>query len=254
MSSGIWTRAELLSSPVSHAGECWRFVEAQHKVSTAKLTDNGADQTLLEDLIETTKPRLPPSCSHLDFLLSAPFRYAPYPRGSRFRRANQIEGAYYAGETIETAASESAFYRLLFFIESPATPWPSDASELTAFSVDVLADKMLDLRRAPFVDHRQIWTHRTHYGPCQNLADAARAEAIQAIRYESVRDPHGGSNIALLDPDAFACAAPQKRQTWRMVLSSSGVRAICEFPVRTLDFDRAIFAADPRVAAFDWKR
>jgi hypothetical protein len=52
-----------------------------------KLTDNVAEQVLLESLIESTKPTIPPECSHLDFLLFTPFRYAPYPQGSRFRRA-----------------------------------------------------------------------------------------------------------------------------------------------------------------------
>lgn len=254
MSSGIWTRDELLSSPTSYEGECWRFVEAQHKVSTAKLSDNGEDQVILEDLIEKTKPKLPLSCSKLDFLLAASFRYSPYPVGSRFRRANQTEGAYYASETIETAASESAFYRLLFFIESPGTPWPSDASELTAFSVDTSITKLLDLCREPFVNYRPVWTHLTHYEQCQALADEARKEAVQAIKYESVRDPNKGFNIVLLTPDAFSCSAPIKRQTWRMILNSSGVRALCEFPIKTIDFGTTAFSADPRVADFDWKR
>ena len=47
-------------------------------------------------------------------LLAAPFRYAPYPKGSRFRRANQREGAFYAAESVITAVAEMAFYRFLF--------------------------------------------------------------------------------------------------------------------------------------------
>jgi hypothetical protein len=37
-------------------GNCWRVVEAQIKISTAKLTDNASEQHTLELLIEQTKP------------------------------------------------------------------------------------------------------------------------------------------------------------------------------------------------------
>jgi hypothetical protein len=46
-----------------------------------KLTDNAAEQALLERLIEDSKPPIPLECRHLDFLLFTPFRYAPYPQG-----------------------------------------------------------------------------------------------------------------------------------------------------------------------------
>ena len=61
------------------AGRCWRVVEAQHVVSTLKLVDTLAEQALLEDLLEETKPPVPPECRHLHYLLATPFRYgAPY--------------------------------------------------------------------------------------------------------------------------------------------------------------------------------
>ncbi len=95
------------------ASICWRLVEAQHVVATMKLTDTLDEQEILEDLIEASKPPMPAECRSLDYLLSAPFRYRPYPHGSRFRRANQVEGVYYAAEAVETAVAEVAFYRLL---------------------------------------------------------------------------------------------------------------------------------------------
>lgn len=60
MSSSTWTRAALSSEARALAGRCWRLVEAQRHVSTLKLVDSVAEQGLLEDLIETTKPPLPP--------------------------------------------------------------------------------------------------------------------------------------------------------------------------------------------------
>ena len=118
MSSSTWTPAALSSDARGLAGTCWRLVEAQHHVSTLKLVDSVDEQELLEELIETTKPPLPPECRGLHYLLSTPFRYGSvYPTGSRFRRAGLTEGVFYASETPQTAVAEMAFYRLLFFAE-----------------------------------------------------------------------------------------------------------------------------------------
>ena len=88
----------------AYAGTAWRLVEAQHIVSTTKLVDTAEEQALLEDVIEAAKPPVPPQCQHLHYLLSTPFRYgAPYPRGSRFRRAGHTDGVWYGSEEVETA-------------------------------------------------------------------------------------------------------------------------------------------------------
>jgi hypothetical protein len=255
MSSLIWTRAALSSELRRIDGLCWRLVEAQHRVSTLKLTDTIAEQVLLEELIEATKPVVPPECRHLDFLLATPFRYgAPYPVGSRFRRAGRTLGVYYAAEAPRTAVAEMAFYRLLFFAESPETPWPSDAGEYTAFSAALATDRLLDLTAEPLCRDEVLWTDPTDYSACQALADEARGVDVDVIRYRSVRDPGGGANLAILVCRAFARPAPIERQTWRMRLSASGVQALCEFPKQAIEFPRDAFAADPRIAALGWDR
>lgn len=255
MSSPIWTRAALSSELGRFVGPCWRLVEAQHRVSTLKLTDTLAEQALLEDLIEAAKPAPPPECRHLDFLLATPFRYgAIYPHGSRFRRAGLTLGVYYAAEAPRTAVAEMAFYRLLFFAESPDTPWPRDAAEYTAFSAELATERSLDLTRPPLSADAAIWTDRTDYQGCQAFADVARSVDADVIRYRSVRDPDGGGNLAVLMCRAFARPAPVERQTWRMRLSASGVQALCEFPRQAVEFPPDAFAADPRIAAFNRSR
>jgi hypothetical protein len=229
-------------------------VEAQHQISTMKLTDNAAEQALLERLIETTKPAIPPECGHLDCLLFTPFRYGPYPRGSRFRRAGFTPGVFYASEAPEAAIAEACFHRLLFFHESPDTPWPGDAGEYTAFACEYETGRAVDLTHPPFEDRRSAWTHPTDYAACQQLADLARAHDVDVIRYESVRDPGRHANIALLTCSAFTSPEPVARLTWRILLSNNGARARCEMPRQSLDFDRAAFAADPRVASMRWER
>ena len=109
----------------------------------AEIVDTLDEQALLEELIEETKPQIPLECRHLHYLLATPFRYGSiYPYGSRFRRAGRTLGVFYAAETIMTAVAEMAFYRLLFFADSPDTPWPHDAAEYTAFAAAIRTDKL----------------------------------------------------------------------------------------------------------------
>jgi hypothetical protein len=253
MSSRTWTPAALSAERRALSGACWRVVEAQHKVSTLKLVDTLAEQALLEGLIEQTKPPVPPECRHLHYLLATPFRYgSPYPRGSRFRRAGMTPGVYYASMRVDTAIAEAAFSRLLFFAESPATPWPGNAGEFTAFSTRFSSRRGIDLTRPPLAD--KAWTHSTDYAPCQVLADVARAAAVEIIRTESVRDPARGANVAILGCVAFTSREPVERQTWRIQLGSRGARALCEFPEARLEFARGTFAVDPRIAGLSWDR
>ena len=153
MSSPTWTAAALSSEAVRLDGKVWRLVEAQHRVSTLKLVDTLDEQALLEELIEETKPAIPAECRHLDYLLATPFRYGSvYPQGSRFRRAGRTRGVFYAAEQVATAVAEMAFYRLLFFADSPDTPWPKDAAEYTAFSAAIRTDKGDRPDQASFVE------------------------------------------------------------------------------------------------------
>lgn len=215
-----------------------------------KLVDTVEEQALLENLLEETKPSYPPECEGLDYLLKTPFRYgAAYPHGSRFRRAGRTAGVFYAAAEVTTALAEMAFYRLLFFVESPATPFPSNAAEYTAFSVPVSVSAGVDLTRPPLDRDKALWEDRTDYQACQALADAACEAGLQAILYRSVRDPGKGMNIALLSAKAFAAREPAERQTWRIHLSRVGVQAIRDFPLKRLGFSVEDFADDPRIAS-----
>src|SRR5262245_43850211 len=255
MSSPTWTPLALASERFRFSGRCWRVVEAQYRVSTMKLVDTLAEHEVLEAAIEATKPTIPPDCRHLHYLLVTPFRYRPtYPRGSRFRRAGFTPGVFYASRSVATAIAEMVFHRLLFFVESPQTPWPANPGEFTAFAVDVRTRSALDLTRPPFDVQRAQWIDCIDYEPCQALAVAARAASIDVIRCESARDPHHGVNIAVLACRAFASAEPVAQQTWRLHFGSAGVRGLCTFPDQRMEFDRDSFARDPRVASLSWVR
>jgi hypothetical protein len=223
-------------------------VEAQHRSSTMRVTDTLEEQAILEDLIEEVKPPIPPACRGLHYLLYTPFRYAPYPHGSRFRGARQRDGAFYASERVETAIAETAFYRLLFHLEAPAARLPVRPTEHTAFRVRAATDRLIDLTAPPLARDAALWRHPVDYGPCQDLADAARRAGLHAIRYASVRDPAQRANVALLDPAAFAASAPDVTQTWRVFPRPDVVQAWRDFPdPLRLEFARADFANDPRI-------
>ncbi|TIM81927.1 MAG: RES domain-containing protein, partial [Mesorhizobium sp.] len=166
--------------------------------------------------------------------------------------AGKTKGVYYAAETVLTAVAEMAFYRLLFFAESPQTQWPNDAAEYTAFAAAIRCEKAVDLTRPPLDRDEKAWTDPTDYAACQAIADVAREAGMQAIRYRSARDPKG-ANIALLTCSGFAKAKPLEPHTWRIRIGSFGVQAICEFPDRRLEFSRTSFV-DPRLANMRWER
>ncbi|MBB4266542.1 RES domain-containing protein [Roseospira visakhapatnamensis] len=254
MSLPTWTPDALASEARAYIGDGWRLVEAQHLVSTQKLVDTADEQTLLEEILEDTKPPVPPECRHVHYLLFTPFRYGPYPHGSRFRRAGRTAGVFYAAEAVETAVAEMAFYRLLFFAESPGTPWPANAATYAAFAVALETTRALDLTAPPLNRDRAIWTHPTDHGPCQTLAEAARAANIALLKADSVRDPERGATLAALSCAVFARPDPIGWQTWYLRPGPAGVQAVCEWPSQRLTFGRDAFAADPRVIGMVWAR
>ena len=99
----------------------WRMVESQHVASTMKLVDSAAEQDILEILLEQGKPPQPLSTTKLDYLLASPFRYPPYPAGSRFRGSTD-PGVFYGAHSLRTAAAELGYWRWRFLLDCPALP------------------------------------------------------------------------------------------------------------------------------------
>ena len=243
-----WTAEELLSKKINAQGICWRLVEAQNKVSTLKLVDTLAEQTLLEEIIEKTKPPFPPELAHYHYLLQAPYKYKPYKTGSRFRRQDQEQGVLYASERVETAVAETAFYKALFFEESPDTPVPVNSSEHTAFSINYKTDNGLDLTKPPFDVNESRWGDLINYEACQKMADTCREASIELIRSFSVRCLYRGVNISLISWKALQSKKPESLQTWKLTMKKDEIIAVCEFPKKEISFPRSHFEKDPRIS------
>ena len=224
-SDGIPTSADFRQ----YRGKVWRLVEAQHRISTNRLAAGADDQALLEQLVEQVKPVLPKSARGLHYLLSTPFRYG-HAKASRFRRANERPGIFYASEHVTTAVAETAYWRLLFFSRSPGFLPPTTVVEHSAFTVMIAVERALDLTAPQFSVDAVLWIDSDDYTPCQDFASRARGSDAQAIRYASVRDPDHRGNLAIFDPDSFASPMPTIEQTWHFRFESGRMTAFAAFP------------------------
>lgn len=219
MSSTTWTPVAVSSEAFPLKARVWRLVEAQHVASTSRLVDTREEQELLEEILEASKPPLPPEAAGLDYLLASPFRYGPRPpAGSRFRAVTD-PGVFYAAETVRTAAAEVGYWRWRFLQETAGLD-RLQPSPFTAFRVPI-ATRTVDLRKAPFDRDATLWRHPADYSATQAFGRVARSAGIGAILYASVRDPQPHFCAALLTPAAFAARKPDSgMQTWMLTVSS----------------------------------
>ncbi|TIX51504.1 RES family NAD+ phosphorylase [Alteraurantiacibacter aquimixticola] len=224
----MWTPTALASEFRRYRRTVWRVVEAQHRISTNRLAGNLAEQQRLEELADAAKPDMPKAAQGLHYLLGSPFRYG-HTVASRFRRANERPGIFYASEQERTAITETAYWRLKFFTRSPGFLPGNRTSEHLSFSVPLSVGRLLDTTKPPLDADKQRWTDPDDYSACQELAGNVREANGQAIRAQSARDPEG-INIALFDPACFAQKTPDHGRNWHLRLEGERLTAIALFP------------------------
>jgi RES domain len=201
------------------SAQLWRGVEAQHVVSTMRLADNAAEQRVLEELLETSKPAPPPEALGRHYLLFTPFRYRS-PICSRFRRAH-APGVWYGAEELRTACGEVAYWKWRFLSDSDALRDAALHTEHTFFRARVRGS-CADLTMAPWKTAARAWTDPRHFGACQDLAEEARSRELAWIRYQSVRVPEGRC-AAVLKAQALALDSGYEQQTWACKTTPSAV-------------------------------
>ena len=221
MPAHTWTPTALLSEARPWQGSGWRAIEAQHLVATMGLVHGKVDdQAILEDILEETKPRLPAQAANLHWLLATPFRYWPHPpAGSRFR-GTLDGGVFYGAEERHTACAECGYWRLRFWQASTGLSTRPASLKITLFEFHAATARSIDLARPPLADDRARWTDPADYQATQALAAQARQADIDAIRYESVRNP-GGFCLALLTPQPFRNVDEPYRhqqQSWNLLI------------------------------------
>jgi len=216
--------------------DLWRAVEAQHRVSTMVLVDTLDEQALLERILDDSKPSLESAPRSLHYLLFTPFRYPPLPNGSRFRGPFD-PGVFYGAEAIRTACAELGYWRWRLLNDSPQLQSIPPVPQ-TLFRTAV-SGRTIDLRVPPLSRRRKQWTDPDDYSACQKLARDARAEGIQVIRYQSVRDPQAGGCAAVLSHTAFTSPTPAENQSWTLAVFRQRVfwRRDSIFEVESFEFD-----------------
>jgi hypothetical protein len=210
VSSNIWTLRAVESEAARSTRRLWRAVEAQHIASTLRLVANVEEQLVLEGLLDKSKPAIPEAAADLHYLLATPFRYTS-PIGSRFR-APADAGVWYGAEKERTACAELGFWRWRFLMDAVGLD-SLGPSPQTVFRGGI-DGRMIDLTELPFSRSRADWTHRSDYAPAQRFARLVREANVDAIRYESVRDPEHGGAVAVLRPACFKPRKPLEQHSW----------------------------------------
>ncbi len=232
----IWQRCVGLQQIRPLRGRLVRLVESQAQVATLQLVDSLAEQALLEELLESSKPPLPDSAEPLHYLLQTPFRYPPLRWGSRFGRVHE-PSLFYGALRLETAMAEAAYYRFVLWT-GMASPPPSGRihSEHSSFEARYQTSRGIQLQRPPFASEQTALCHRSDYGASQALGSAMRAAGVEAFEYRSARCPQGGLNVALFVPSALAEKRPRNLLPW-----------LCETTAEHVAFKNAQVPDQPRL-------
>ena len=165
------------------SGTLFRLVESQEQAATLSMVDTLQEQALLEQLLEQTKPPVPPAAEGLHYLLKTPFRYPPLKWGSRFGSVYE-PGIFYAGCSVAVTLAESAYYRLLFWQSMPAPPpKPILRTAHTLFSVHYQTERGIALHQPPFSQHQALLTSKTDYQHTQLLGSAMRLRVVPELRF-----------------------------------------------------------------------
>ena len=243
MSASIWTQCGARSNLRRLRATAWRVVEAQHLVSTRRLVDSVDEQAVLEDLLESSKPKLQ-AAPRLHYLLRTPFRYPPLRHGSRFS-TRELPSLWYGSVRPTTAFAETAYYRLLFLEGTRAKLEPLTA-ELSLFAAKISTSRGVDLCREPFDRHVERLASPNDYGATQQLGREMREDGVDAFRYPSARDRPAGVNVGLFNPSAFATARPERMESWHSHATREGVEFTRRDPLqpKQLRYERERFLVD----------
>jgi len=214
-----------------------RLVESQEQVATHHLVASLDRQAVLENLLETTKPRRRTGTEHLHYLLATPFRYPPLKHGSRFGTRSE-PSLFYGSLEIKTVLAEAAYYRFVFWAGMGTPPTGKLDTQHTLFGVAVQSHAGLRLQDPPFAQHRDALQHPSDYRASQALGAKIRAAGVEAFVFPSARAPDGGLNLALFTPRAFAQSVPDSQEPWlceltgeRVIFHTAYGKAIHVFPI-----------------------
>lgn len=243
---GLWQECGLEAAVCPIEGELYRIVESQEQVATLGLVDSLDEQSLLEEMLEATKPPLPPETNSLHYLLATPFRYPPLRYGSRFGRRHE-PSLFYGSLSPDTCLAECAWYRLMFWhgMETPLSR--RIRTRHTLFQTAYAAGRGLRLQDQRCDRHRAVLTHPSDYTATQALGSAMREAGIQAFEFPSARCPENGINVGLFTPTALAATRPAYTEEWWCDVDGEQVTFLNTTTSYTRRFAASLFHVDGRL-------
>lgn len=241
-----WSTCLSQAAPAHLAGTLLRLVESQEQVATNQLVSSLERQSVLEDLLEQTKPPLHPETEGLHYLLATPFRYPPLQWGSRFGSRRE-PSLFYGSLGLSTLLWESAYYRLVFWYGMKTPPTGKLDTQHTLFGAAYQTHAGLRLQEAPFNAHEAALTDPADYRASQALGHLLRERGVEAFEFVSARDPERGLNAALYTPRVFTRRQPEYQEAWLGEVDGERVRFRAVHGKTVHDFPKAAFLVDGRL-------
>lgn len=177
----------------------WRGILTEYFTASLKLVDDADELQVLEEMLESHTPTLHSNQEDKHAQVLAPFNFRP-KHASRFRAAER-SGFWYGASTLEASQSEVAYWRMVFIRDSVGLLKEEVVTDHSFFQIDV-SGRGIDLMSPPWSEHRDIWRHPNDYKATQALAEAAEANHIEWMQYESVRAPHAALSV-VFTPNAL---------------------------------------------------
>lgn len=187
----------------------WRGILTEYFTASLKLVDDADELQVLEEMLESHTPTLHSNQEDKHAQVLAPFNFRP-KHASRFRAADR-SGFWYGASTLEASQSEVAYWRMVFIRDSVGLLKEEVVTDHSFFQIDV-SGRGIDLMSPPWSEHRDIWRHPNDYKATQALAEAAEADHIEWMQYESVRAPHAALSV-VFTPNALHGSTQQVNAT-----------------------------------------
>ncbi len=229
---------DLSALSIEYKGVVYRVVESQEKVATMNLVDTLDEQSLLEELIEETKPSVH-AMKQRHYLIKTPFRYPPLKHGSRF--GGRFEPSiFYAGQTLKSAICESAFYSF-YFMSRCTLPYENTIiNHKTSFSVEIQDGNHIALTKISDPEINAKLTHKSDYQFTQSIGKQMREQGVSSFSFLSARCEKE-INIGIFDIDSII-DEPKNYQNWEVKQTAKNILFYCQMhPNLSLSFSKESF-------------
>lgn len=211
----LWNELNGKNCITSLSMKLYRMVENQEEVATTLITSNSEEQSILEDLLEQTKPVQTSELEKRHYLIKTPFRYPPLNYGSRF--GSILEPSLFYGATDkQTVLAEVAYYRFRFLADvedSQALTKFNLQSNHSIFYVNTHSERAVQLTQSPFKEFKQQISAPDSFATSQKLSRLMREDGIELFSYYSARNSIG-INGAAFTHKAIKSKTPKDLESW----------------------------------------